>query len=159
MADSNIFLGYQLGRSLAFDVSPNGLDDPAAIARFVNDIDKPLFVDGDGRWDWVKAGQHLQRMADAGRREFRGSPDPEPLGIALRLWAGCIWAAKVIDRPHISPADRRRHFSEHIDPHARADRVFRAGVEAAPALNALRGSLAPNLDGVPRDSPVRRHIA
>lgn len=161
MADANIFLGYEFGRALSrgVDALPDGLTEPSGVARFVDEVDKPLFVDGNGTWDWLKAGEYLQRMADAARRVFPGIPDPAPLGIALRLWAGCIWAAKVIDRPEISTTERHHYFAEDIDPRARADRVFRAGEEAAAALNSLRGSPKPSLDGVPKDSPVRRHLA
>jgi hypothetical protein len=158
VADANIFLGLELGRHLSADVFPDGLNDPSAVALFVDEVDKPLFVDGNGAWDWFRAGEYLQHMAEAGRKVFPDMPDPAPLGIALRLWAGCIWAAKVIDRPTISGAERHRHFTQDIDPRAHADRAFSAGVEAAVALNALRGSSKPNLDGVPPDSPVRRHL-
>jgi hypothetical protein len=158
VADPNIFLGYELGLRLSGEVAAGDLNDPIVVARFVDEVDKPLFVDGIGAWDWVRAGQYLQQMADAGRRIFPGIPDPAPLGFALRLWAGCIWAAKIIDRPAIPAAERHRYFSQDIDPRARADRVFGAGVEAAAALNALRGRSEPTLDGVPVHSPVRRHL-
>ena len=50
VADANILLGYELGREVSgtFVVLPDGLNDPTTVARFVDELDKPLFVDGEG---------------------------------------------------------------------------------------------------------------
>jgi hypothetical protein len=83
----------------------------------------------------------------------------ERLGITLRLWAGCVWAAKPLDRHYLTADDRAAVFSA-VDQLASEDPVFEAGVEAAPLLNALptRNQHPPALDGVPDTSPVWRHL-
>jgi hypothetical protein len=81
------------------------------------------------------------------------------LNIVLRLWAGCLMAAKTIAEGTRSgentPQSRRDNFAM-IDDAARNDRIFEAGVEAAPAF---KGEMDEPyfLDGVPNDSPVRRY--
>jgi hypothetical protein len=99
------------------------------------------------------------------RKAEKTMPDvPDTLirtGVTLRLWAGCLWAAKPLDRPELAAADRVAIFTQDIDPRAVADELFRAGVEAAPLFNALpsRSGTPPSLDGVPEVSPVRRHLS
>jgi hypothetical protein len=88
-------------------------------------------------------------------------PDPiERLNVVLRLWSGCLSAAKEIadatlDGPN-TPEGRRDRFPA-IDAAARHDLIFEAGVEAAPAFKDGMGEHY-SLDGVPDDSPVRRHV-
>jgi hypothetical protein len=73
--------------------------------------------------------------------------DPlDRIAIALRLWAGCLAAAKTI-------ADATR---SGIDATAANDGLFRAGVEAARMFKRLRGQPF-FLDGVPERSAVRRY--
>jgi hypothetical protein len=85
-------------------------------------------------------------------------PDPlQRLSIALRLWAGCLDAAKTIAPETNSgpntPEDRARIMPS-IDARATEDAVYRAGVEAAPAFKPLRDQPY-SMDGVPDGSPVR----
>jgi hypothetical protein len=84
--------------------------------------------------------------------------DQERLNITLRLWAGCVSAGKTIasaTRSGANTAEVRATAFRGIDARAAGDRVFEAGVEAAPAWKALRGDEV-SFDGVPADSPVHR---
>ena len=82
------------------------------------------------------------------------------MNILLRLWCGCLGAAKTIaaatmDGPNVA-ADRARIFSESLDPLAAADPVFRAGVRTAPTFKHRQQPPQPYyLDGVPEGSVVR----
>lgn len=163
MADPNLPVALGLGRVLA----PHGPSLPAALAdvrrraEFVNEIDCTWLVDGEGAVQWADFGRRLENAATASTSAMPEVGDPlERMSIALRLWAGCLSAAKTIAEDTRSgmntAADRSQVFARVIDPTAAADPVFRAGVEAAPALHALRGQPC-FLDGVPTDSSVRRY--
>jgi hypothetical protein len=80
---------------------------------------------------------------------------------ALRLWAGCISAAKTISEKNNeyrnTPETRARDFAL-IDSYASNDAVYRAGVEAAPAFKELRLEKY-YLDGVPATSAVRKYTS
>lgn len=164
MADRNIFIGYDLGCGLAPRPGPlpAELEDPVRLAQFVDEIDCTLVVDGNGDEDWVGTGGHLRRMAEKSGAVIPVVADPiTRAGMTLRLWAGCVWAAKPLDRPELTSAFRETIFRQDIDPRANDDPLFRAGVEAAPAFNALptrTGRKRPCLDGVPMESAVRRHL-
>jgi hypothetical protein len=84
----------------------------------------------------------------------------ERLSITLRVWAGCLAAAKAIADETLSGPNTtavRVELFGWIDPSAATDALFRSGVEAAPAFKTLRGE-SYWLDGVPDASPVRRHV-
>jgi hypothetical protein len=73
-----------------------------------------------------------------------GVADPiDRVIIALRLWAGCRWAAKTVAEGTLSgantPTTRADAFAQ-IDDYARNDPVFAAGVEAAPARSSVAGA-------------------
>jgi hypothetical protein len=77
----------------------------------------------------------------------------------LRLWAGCLSAAKTIatetrDGPN-TPEARAAAFAV-IDSLSREDEVYAAGVEAAPTFKALHEQDY-FFGGVPRTSRVRRY--
>jgi hypothetical protein len=78
--------------------------------------------------------------------------------LALRLWSGCLMAAKSIALETLSgpntPEMRASNFVT-IDALAAGDPIFRAGVEAAPLFKKLREELY-SLKGVPQVSAVRR---
>jgi hypothetical protein len=78
--------------------------------------------------------------------------------VILRLWSGCLDAAKSIATETLDGTTslecRREHFFQ-IDIFARWDSVYRAGVHTAPALKMLRKQHY-SFDGVPNNSPARR---
>jgi hypothetical protein len=163
MADANIILGYELGRGLSRGITtvPAPLQDPRRLARLVDDVDCLLLVDGHGSSNWARAGDNLRAMAQKAQDAMPEVTDSLiRAGVTLRLWAGCLWAAKPLDRPHLTASERGATFTHDIDPRAATHELFRAGVEAAPAFNALpsRSAAPPSLEGVPSSSPVRRHL-
>mgnify|MGYP001606548537 CR=1 FL=1 len=145
---------------------PAEFEDVAARARFADRIDGPFIATYDELADPVAAapriGPRLREIAEAARKALGSVPDElDRLSGALRLWSGCLMAAKTIALETRSgpntPEIRRAAFEEFIDPAAASDSVFRAGVEAGPAFKALRGEPV-SLEGVPAGAAVRRYV-
>lgn len=160
VTDPNLPLGLSLGRGLAPHAPPlpASLADVGKRAEFVNKIDRPWLVDGYGVIAWAEMGRHLESAAAVSAAAMADVTDPlDRMSVALRVWAGCLYAAKTIaneTRSGANTADARaRIFTAVIDPIAADDPVFRAGVEAAPAFHAIRRKPC-FLDGVPADSAV-----
>ena len=86
--------------------------------------------------------------------------DRNRINIALRLWSGCISAAKTIALQTKSglntPQIRGLLFSKKIDPTAQMDAIYREGVEAAPSFKSLRKEEY-SFEGVPETSVVRKY--
>ena len=79
--------------------------------------------------------------------------------IGLRLWSGCMSAAKTIaldtpDGPN-TPNIRTKIFQD-LDLKANQDPIYRAGVESAPLFKKKRQHCF-SFNGVPLTSPVRRN--
>jgi hypothetical protein len=85
----------------------------------------------------------------------------EKISIGLRMWSGCLSAAKAIaggTRENANTKWKRETQLLDITQAAESDIIFRTGVEAAPAW---KQSISQGddifFDGVPIDSPVRRY--
>jgi DNA-binding MarR family transcriptional regulator len=141
---------------------PASLKDPRRRAKLVDSIDAPL-ISGSILAS-LEQGEKQRRLILVA--EVAASLMPEvkdtttKSNIALRLWAGCISAAKMIALETKSgpntPEIRDRAFTL-IDSIAREDAIYRAGVESAPAFKKLR--LQPiSLESVPKQSAVRRFV-
>ena len=154
-----LWLGQGLAEGKAQPL-PETLTDVERRAEFVSDIDD-LLMPGDNPAAQLQGlGRRLRYLAEASEEAMPEVSDPlDRIAIALRLWAGCLGAAKTIADVTMSgpnsPEDRARLFPG-IDGAAAQDDLFRAGVEAAPAFKRRRGQPY-YLDGVPDDSPVRRY--
>jgi len=141
-----LFVGQQLSGVVAL---PGSLAEPGQRAHLVHEVDPPL--------DWQTPGR-IRAIGPALERLLPDVSDAmERASIALRLWAGCLAAAKTIaletrDGPN-SPELRTAAFAQ-IDGIAEADPIYGAGVEAAPAFKVLRGQ-SYSFDGVPSGSRVR----
>lgn len=141
-----------LGRQLAVAAAlPASLADVAARSTLAKAINPPISWDRLGRLKEIVAAIDAV-ITDVG--------DPlERLGIALRLWAGCMSAAKTIAATTMdganTPEGRAAAFVA-IDALADADELYAAGVEAAPAFKALHEQEY-FFAGVPETSRVRRH--
>jgi len=88
--------------------------------------------------------------------------DGQKIGLGLRLWAGCLDAAKTIAGRTRSGGNtakmRQIAFTVQFDPMARADKIYEAGIETAPIWKEKIGQGGDvSLDGVPENSPVRRY--
>jgi hypothetical protein len=163
LVDPNMYHALWLGQGLADGkvlARPKMLTDVDRRAEFIADIDD-LFMPGDTpAAQLIGLGKRLRYLAEASAATMPDVSDPlDRIAIALRLWAGCLGAAKTIADVTMSgpntPEDRARRFPA-IDATAAQDDLFCAGVEAAPAFKSLRGQPY-YLDGVPDESPVRRH--
>lgn len=75
------------------------------------------------------------------------------INITLRIWAGCLDAAKNLRDKYVSRRNdgtvseetilsetREKAFKESIDTKASSDPIYYAGVEAAPVLKRLRNT-------------------
>jgi hypothetical protein len=105
-----------------------------------------------------ETGASIRVFIEASEPHLPDVPDPlDRLNITLRLWSGCLLAAKgialeTLDGPN-TPEGRRAAFAD-IDEVARNDAIFEVGVESAPAF---KGEEPVCFDGVPEHSPVRRY--
>lgn len=137
------------------------LQDAAQRALLVNAVNTPLVQ--NSLLPTLTVPQKTARLSLIGELS---SPFLKDVGetntrtnLTLRLWSGCLWAAKTIaletlDGPN-SANQRLLSFTRDIDPIAQVDPIFRAGVEAAPAFKRLQNQEI-SLDGVPLTSPVRK---
>ncbi len=145
---------------------PTSLQDVETRAILIDKIDMPLTLENN------TANLLLEHMSPD-EREFRLK---KVLGIAnsflldpisetskknviLRLWSGCLYAAKSIAVETLdgltSPEIRKEHFFQ-IDLFASWDSIYRAGVESAPSFKRRRKE-SYRFEGVPYDSSVRRY--
>src|ERR1700694_4990993 len=162
MGDVNMHIGLYLGQGLesAPLALPAPLVDVERRAQFIVEIDKPLLFDSAGVAQWAELGDGLRNIGALSSEVMPELIDPlDRVAVALRLWAGCIMAAKAIafesrSGPNTETA-RTEAFGE-IDRLAAADPLFNAGVEAAPVFKKARGQ-GYCLEGVPSESAVRRH--
>lgn len=163
MGDPNMNIALDLARGLSPDlhVSPDCLADPLTLAELVDEIDGPIVVDGNGDLRFDLLGERLRAISEKSTLALHAFTDPvDRLAVALRIWAGCLMAAKLIaheTRGGPNTNEMRASMFPQVDSLARNDPAFCAGVEAAPAFKATRGQEIA-LGGVPADSPVRRHV-
>lgn len=112
-------------------------------ASLVDEMDKKFVAGANlGLLDAQAKGERLELL---GRISIGFMPKEKDArarcNVALRLWAGCMSAAKTIgDRNNDyknTPETRVKDFGM-IDSTAKSDVLYRAGVEAAPAFKELR---------------------
>lgn len=159
--DPNMALALHFARSLGpASLLPESLQRVERRAELVHRIDAPL-VEHLELFHVV--GQIATRVRDIIRVTPEFMPDVENpidrLNIALRLWSGCLAAAKTIayeTRSGPNDAVLRARIMLEVDAIAREDPIYAAGVESAPAFKRLRGQ-GYSLEGVPEESPVRRY--
>jgi hypothetical protein len=108
--------------------------------------------------------RRLSETANLSQRYMPDVANPlERINISLRLWAGCLDAAKTIALETRSggntPTIRAEIFTGRIDPITRVDPVYAAGVETAPTVKRVNWRQDYSFDGVPVSSIVRRFPA
>lgn len=162
MPDVNMALARELAEALGpAPPLPASLEDIAARARFLDSVDGPLVYGTSPEECALYIARRLKEIAASSGQYMPDIADaPVRINITLRLWAGCLSAAKTIaaetmDGPN-SPETRGLLFSKVIDPTAAMDPIYRAGVEAAPSFKRIRKQEF-SLEGVPAESPVRRY--
>ena len=145
---------------------PSSLDKVQTRAELVKAINVPLIIDLQGRASLlfqISPEDKERRFDELGKISLKYIPDISDettrINITLRLWSGCLSAAKTIAMETLSDKNtsgiRQQIFTSMIDPTARSNEIYRAGVESAPALKrSLNEPIS--FDGVPENSSVRR---
>jgi len=155
-----MLIALRLGEALQYGslTLPAALEDIHDRAAFIDVVDKPLLVDADGIHRWREFGIHLELIGAKSRAAMpEVDQDWGRVSIALRLWSGCLMAAKAIrpeTRSGLNTAESRVADFQVIDAIGERDALFAAGVQAAPAFLVARGQDY-SLDGVPTGSQVR----
>jgi hypothetical protein len=102
----------------------------------------------------------INRVDDIVRRyNTHASNEKYRKSIGLRLWSGCLSAAKVIaleTRDGLNTPKMRAESFQDIDVTADRDSIFYAGVESA-TLFKKYSQQCYSFNGVPLSSPVRRY--
>ena len=178
MSDSNMLIAYSWAAGLFQQQLPSSLMDVEKRAKLVNEMngplirgntplvaDKMLLIDLDNDEKDLLL-DNIARISMAFLTEELD--DKIRKNILLRLWTGCIEAAKAIRFNYVAGIQdgvvveapitlqyRQAIFTSLIDLHSRIDLIYRAGVEAAPAYKKLLKQYY-SLSGVPSDSIIRR---
>lgn len=119
--------------------------DPAEDARTVEEVEAK--VAGPAIRAWLQEGELARDTVWQSTGHLLGVDDTEA-AFRLRLWGGCLTAAKCI------ATWWRRRFAKAIDESCAMDPVFHRGVRAAVAFKEGRGGRW-SFFGVPTDSVVR----
>jgi hypothetical protein len=156
---------------------PSSLADVEKRASLVNEINTPLI---HGKGTSVPAGAMLMDLDDNERSRRLDDisqismsylneqlDDNVRKNILLRLWTGCIDAAKAIRFNYVAGVrdgqvieapitiEYRQILFKLIDLLAKSDSIYRAGVEAAPVYKKILKEYY-SFNGVPTDSVVMR---
>ena len=141
-------------------------DNILANFRAIDDNHKLFPINGEHNTN-IKEEFFYQIKNDNEIDNFCSSIEPEyNLPIILKLWVGCIEAAKAtrfeyIDRSGVKPyskTDREKDFIQ-IHKRSNADKVYDLGVKCAPLLELiLRNKDKIYLNGISISSPIWTHI-
>lgn len=163
VVDTNMDTVLQWANELGpHPILPLSLQDVNQRAKLVNDIDQPLI--SNSLLEYLSDEEKARRLDEVAKLNKTYIPDVDDdnvrVNITLRLWSGCLSAAKMIASqtkggPNTSNK-RKSIFSGTIDPIAQRDTIYRAGVEAAPYFKTLREQDY-SFEGVPENSAVRRY--
>ena len=164
MVDLNMEIAYSWAQELAQTVSlPQSLENVKIRADLINKLNNRLNIDINRDLELgSKTGQlhyldkqQMELLGDITRlihRYIDGYNDENKLAsIALRLWAGCLSAAKTIahgTRDGENTVSIRNSIFNSIDERCKIDSVYRAGVETAPIWKRQIGDTF-SFDGVP----------
>jgi hypothetical protein len=178
MSDSNMLTAYSWASGLFQQQLPSSLMNIEKRAKLVNEINGPLIrgnnplvadkmlIDLDNDEKDLRL-DHISRISMAFLTEQMD--DKVRKNILLRLWTGCVEAAKairfnyvagikdgvVVEAP-ITHEYRQALFTSLIDLQSRIDLIYGAGVEAAPAYKKLLKEYY-SFSGVPSNSIIRRY--
>ena len=165
MPDSNMLYAYFWACRLPQDTLPTSLKDVEIRAILIDKMD--FLIIGENNTanillEFMTEDERQFRLERALRVADSFLTDQiseiSKKSVILRLWSGCLDAAKSVATETLdgatSPQIRKEHFFQ-IDIFAKWDSIYRAGVETAPALKKRRKQYY-SFDGVPQDSSVRR---
>ncbi len=162
MVDPNMDTVIQWANEIGIPpILPSSLQDVNQRARLVDAIDGPLIR--GSLLHTLNGREKTQRLNDIAGLSKTYIPDIDDdnvrLNITLRLWSGCLSAAKTIALQTMSgpntPGTRSLIFGK-INSIAQEDPIYCAGVEAAPSFKRLRNEPY-SFEGVPENSVVRRY--
>ena len=163
--DGNMGMCWLLG--LGLDESarlPEGLIQVKARAKLCHQIDASMVKDFALPIEHIcqNVGEHIRRL-DVWTAASPYFPPLMPVlsrvSVALRLWAGCMSAAKTIafkTRSGVNTVADRTRIMGYIEQQVAVDEVYRAGVEAAPDFKRLRRQTV-SFEGVPPGAAVLRY--
>lgn len=166
-SDPNINIGIRIGVSMSYpgpDISGLLASDITELARLIKRFNEELDM-SHFEVELAKADnkkEFLSRIVEWMKNilpELKLTEE-ELISLGLRLWIGCISAAKALsDKDMNGPIDAkyRAELFSHIDAYAQEDPVFLAGVETAPKYKNLMDEPI-FLEGVPSNSVVRQYI-
>ncbi len=159
--DPNMELALLLAQSLGpAPALPNSLTPVDRRAEFINIIDGSLVIGLDLGAVVARLGSRMREIAELSADYIPEISDSLlRVNIALRLWSGCLFAAKTIaleTRSGPNTPEMRAQIMEIVDRIAATDEIYAAGVEAAPTFKRIRDQ-GFSFDGVPANSRVRRY--
>ena len=170
MTDPNLYVALEWANEIGPPpMLPESLKNPTNRAKLVEKINSPLVVNSNlselSDLSKLSENEKNRRIANIGKISKEIIKDIEDLServnICLRLWAGCISAAKMaspetMDGPN-TPENRQQAFMI-IDAKSDRDHIYCAGVEAAPIFKIDICKQQILTDGIPKNSPFRKYI-
>jgi hypothetical protein len=171
MPDTNMQTAYIWATELADIVNLRLSMDVTQAAQFANQINellvkyinKDIKLSGSGLFENFSIMTKeiiFHRLDDLCRNQLDDQiSQNQRISISLRLWSGCISAAKMIaleTRDGITTPDTRRQIFSSIDSVAMTDSIFCLGVESAPEYKKIHQQCY-SFVGVPSTSHVRKY--
>jgi hypothetical protein len=172
--DPNMSIVYEFSKLLGpIDSIPESLQAVIKRAKYLDFVDRKMIA-GSRLWEFNK--QQIESfLANMDKESIPWIYDiadgKQRINITLRIWAGCLDAAKNLRDKYVSRRNdgtvseetilsemREKAFKESIDTKASSDPIYYAGVEAAPVLKRLRNEPIFS-DGIPSDSPVMNYLS
>jgi hypothetical protein len=176
MNDYNMLVAYEHANTLGPPPRlATELKDPTIRAQFLDFVDNKI-IKGEPIFDTLEDKRIIR---DNFLTDIAKKTEPllksiiEPLArinLTLRLWVGCIEAAKVIRETEmdvkdgnayerrISPEDREKYCAEIITPKSLADPIYLAGVEAAPIFRKVTRHQELYSDGLTDDCVLMKYL-
>jgi hypothetical protein len=165
---------YEFSKLLGpIDSIPESLQAVIKRAKYLDFVDRKMIA-GSRLWEFNK--QQIESfLANMDKESIPWIYDiadgKQRINVTLRIWAGCLDAAKNLRDKYVSRRNdgavseetilsemREKAFKESIDTKASSDPIYYAGVEAAPVLKRLRNEPIFS-DGIPSDSPVMNYLS
>lgn len=161
--DANMALAAMLGLGLSPQAAlSDQLADVRRRAALVDEIDGPMIWDFRMSVDHIAyhLGRHVDVLSTRLDRYFPRSTGPLwRVGVALRLWAGCIGGAKTIAFKTAAGRNStasRTMCNGWLEDGCRQDAVYAAGVETAPVFKRRRGQRV-YFDGIADGATIRKY--
>jgi hypothetical protein len=171
MVDANMITAYFWACEIFQPELPSSLSDIYRRAKFVKDINAILIVPINANFESGGNGQLIDFSTDIKSKILNDIAEKSKsyilnednnnilINITLRLWAGCMDAAKSIAFETMdganTPLKRETSFCQ-IDLFSKFDLIYCAGVEVAPSFKKLHEEYY-TFKGVPANSVVRRY--